>query len=78
LLILDDNGEPGCPVSMGLLLAGQILAIPGTPQKQMCIIVRGYADLYMGELLIDTLAAGDSFGESVGSSDIPWYSSRAP
>jgi len=58
-------------VLWGALLSGQVLAIPGTPQRKMCIIVRGYADLYMGELLIDTLAAGDSVWRD---SEFPWPS----
>eukprot|EP00775_Hariotina_reticulata_P005141 gene5141-5381_t len=68
LLILRDTPQllqRMCLIAQQQIAAeGQVLAIPGTPQKQLCIIVRGYADLYMGELLIDTLAAGDSFGET--------------
>jgi hypothetical protein len=32
----------------------------------MYILTRGYADLYMNNLLIDTLVPGDSFCEAVG------------
>lgn len=31
----------------------------------MFILTRGYADLYMGDALIDTLVAGDTYGEPV-------------
>lgn len=39
--------------------------IPGTPLTQMCFLTKGYADVYMKDVLIDTLTAGDSFGEPV-------------
>jgi hypothetical protein len=46
-------------------MAGQLIVIPGTCHKQLYFITRGYADVYLGKLLVDTLAAGDSFGEPV-------------
>lgn len=52
-------------------MTGQLIAIPGTIHDQLLFITRGYADLYMvtdvGEVLIDTLVAGDSFGEAVSA-----------
>jgi CRP-like cAMP-binding protein len=47
--------------------AGQLITIPGTPQRLLYFIARGYADLYMGDTLIDTLVAGDTFGEAVST-----------
>jgi hypothetical protein len=45
--------------------AGQLITIPGTPQRLLYFVARGYADLYMADTLIDTLVAGDTFGEAV-------------
>lgn len=42
------------------------MAIPGSTDSHMYILTRGYADLYMNNLLIDTLVPGDSFCEAVG------------
>lgn len=46
-------------------LAGQLLAIPGSPASHMYFLTRGYADMYMNDLLIDTLVPGESFCEVV-------------
>ncbi|WIA11542.1 hypothetical protein OEZ85_011652 [Tetradesmus obliquus] len=43
---------------------GQLITIPGTPHRLLYFLARGYADLYMGDTLIDTLVAGDTFGEA--------------
>lgn len=47
--------------------AGQLVAIPGSTDNHMYILTRGYADVYMNSLLIDTLVPGDSFCEAVST-----------
>lgn len=42
---------------------GQLLAIPGSPASHLYFLTRGYADVYMNDLLIDTLVPGESFSE---------------
>jgi CRP-like cAMP-binding protein len=43
------------------------VAIPGSPTSHLYFLTRGYADVYMNDLLIDTLGPGDSFCEAVSS-----------
>ncbi|KAI8472380.1 MAG: cyclic nucleotide-binding-like protein [Monoraphidium minutum] len=42
---------------------GQLISIPGTPHTHVYYLTKGYADVYMGDALIETLVAGDAFGE---------------
>ena len=41
------------------------MAIPGSPASHLYFLTRGYADVYMNDLLIDTLVPGDAFCEAV-------------
>lgn len=43
---------------------GQLVAIPGSPASHLYFLTRGFADVYMNDLLIDTLVPGDSFCEA--------------
>jgi len=53
-------------------LAGQLLAIPGSPASHLYFLTRGYADVYMNDLLIDTLVPGESFSELVSRQPLSW------
>ncbi|KAF8064640.1 FPS1 [Scenedesmus sp. PABB004] len=43
---------------------GTLLALPGTPQQALVFLQHGYADVYAGDTLLDTLVAGDTVGEA--------------
>lgn len=69
--------EPNPPVSdtcsiwrCCVLPVGQLVGIPGSTESHMYILTRGYADVYMNDLLIDTLVPGDSFCEAVSVNHI--------
>jgi hypothetical protein len=55
----DDTGNPTTASP------DQLVAIPGSPASHLYFLTRGFADVYMNDLLIDTLVPGDSFCEAV-------------